>query len=71
MCVFGKVSVGDLGGYWVGIACMYWVRFCCVFYDVHWMYVFGNVSLSVLWRVFGEYWMCLPGMVSLGVLWQV
>ena len=38
----------------MGIACTYWVRFCCVFYDVYWMYVFGIVSLSVLWRVFGE-----------------
>ena len=55
----------------MGIACIYWVRFCCVFYDMYWMYVFGNVSLSVLWRVFGEYWMCLLGKVSLGVLWQV
>jgi hypothetical protein len=47
MCVFGKVSVSALGGYWVGIACMYWVRFCGVFYNVYQMYVFGNVSLSV------------------------
>jgi hypothetical protein len=23
--------------------------------------VFGNVSLSVLWWVFGEYWMCVFG----------
>ena len=42
-----------------------------MFYDVYWMYVFGNVWLSVLWRVFGEYWMCLFGKVSLGVFWQV
>ena len=35
MCVFGKVSVSALGGYWVGIACMYWERFWCVFYDVY------------------------------------
>ena len=48
MSVFGKGWVSALGGYWVGIACMYWVRFCCVFYDVYQMYVFGNVSLSVL-----------------------
>ena len=30
----------------------YWVRFCCVFYEVYWMYVFGKVSLNVLLRVF-------------------
>ena len=47
---------------------MYWVRFCCVFYDVYQMYVFGNVSLSGLWRVLGEYWICVFGMVSLNVL---
>ena len=63
MCVFGKVSVSALGGYWVGIACMYWVRFCGVFYNVYQMYVFGNVSLSVLWRVLGEYCTCVIGKV--------
>jgi hypothetical protein len=29
------------------------------------MCVFGKVSLSVLWWVFGEYWMCVFGKVSL------
>jgi hypothetical protein len=33
--------------------------------------VFGNVLLSVLWRVFGEYLMCVFGKVSLSALWRV
>ena len=35
------------------------------------MYVFGNVSLSVLWRVLGEYCTRVFGKVSLSVLWRV
>jgi hypothetical protein len=32
------------------------------------MCVFGRVSLSVLWRVLGEYWMCVFGQIPLSVL---
>ena len=35
------------------------------------MFVFGKVSLSVLWGVLDEYWMCLLGQVSLSVVWRV
>jgi hypothetical protein len=32
------------------------------------MCVFGQVSLSVLLRVLGEYWMCVLGQIPLNVL---
>ena len=35
------------------------------------MYVFGKVSLSVLWRVLGEYWICISCKISLSALWWV
>jgi hypothetical protein len=48
MCVFGRVSVGYLGGYWVGIACVYLVRFHFVFHGGYCMYILGKVLLRVL-----------------------
>ena len=33
----------------------------------YWICVFGQIPLSVLWRVLCEYWMCIFGQVSLSV----
>ena len=39
--------------------------------DAYWICVFGQIPLSVLWRVLCEYWMCVFGKVSLSVLLRV
>ena len=55
-----------LGEYWMCI----WYGFVECFMGVlgeYWICVFGQIPLSVLWRVLCEYWMCIFGQVSLSV----